>query len=598
MFGPAALRSLAWGRSYERGEGYAADGRVKRLKIGDTELSATVRGAEAYRVRLWLEDGAVGFSCTCPVAADGLFCKHCVAAGLAAFDADLGGAAAGAYAAHAAHAALRAYLEGLDTVRLTDLLLEQAADDELLRARLELEAAASRAPAAPGAASGAAAGGTGGTGGMAGAAGAAAGSAAADTATYRRVIRDVICPSGFIGYRSMYQYTRGIDQLIDTLGGMLGDGFAADLVELVEHALACLEDALGSVDDSSGRMGDLRDRLVDLHHEVCARAQPDPVALAGRLLEWELHSDWEIFLGAAATYADVLGEAGLAAYRRMAEETWAQLPALAPGEKEDYSTQRFRITFVMRSLAELDGDVDGLIAVKERDLTLPYNFMEIAQICATAGRHDDALAWAERGLAAFPDCTDTRLLDVLADEYEEHGRAEDAVLVMWSLLDRLPRLESYKALKRRATRARVWGAWRARALDRLREQRATPMSRLWGPADRSEVVGALLWERDADAAWDEAVAGGCSATLWMTLAKSRAVDHPEDALPIYERQVERSIAEKNARGYADAVAGLRAVKELLARLGRSDEFPARVTAVRTTHKQKRSLMKLLDAEGW
>lgn len=84
----------------------------------------------------------------------------------------------------------------------------------------------------------------------------------------------------------------------------------------------------------------------------------------------------------------------------------------------------------------------------------------------------------------------------------------------------------------------------------------------------------------------------------MTLAKSRAVDHPEDALPIYERQVERSIAEKNARGYADAVAGLRAVKELLARLGRSDEFPARVTAVRTTHKQKRNLLKLLDAEGW
>ena len=76
-FGPDALRALAWGRSFERGVAYAADGRVKRLKVADGEASATVRGARAYRVRLWLADGALLYSCTCPVAADGLFCKHC-----------------------------------------------------------------------------------------------------------------------------------------------------------------------------------------------------------------------------------------------------------------------------------------------------------------------------------------------------------------------------------------------------------------------------------------------------------------------------------------------------------------------------------------
>ena len=83
-FGPDALRALAWGRSFERGAAYAADDRVKGLKAGDAEASATVRGARAYRVRLWLADGAPLFSCTCPVAADGLFCKHCVAVGLVA----------------------------------------------------------------------------------------------------------------------------------------------------------------------------------------------------------------------------------------------------------------------------------------------------------------------------------------------------------------------------------------------------------------------------------------------------------------------------------------------------------------------------------
>jgi len=576
-FGPAALRALAWGRSYERGQGYVVDGRVKRLKVGDAEVGGDVRGTETYRVRLWLEGGAPRFSCTCPVAADGLFCKHCVAVSLAAFDADVGATGSGT---PPANDGLRAYLENVDKSRLVDLLLERAADDDLLKARLELGAvAAQAAETADGAAS-------------------EAGRAGGRVVGYRRVIRDVIRPRGFVDHRSMYEYARGIDELIDALRDLLADGLAAELVLLCEHALTCLEDALGSVDDSSGHMGDIRDRLVALHHEACLQSRPDPVALADRLFEWELHSEWEIFLGAAAVYEDVLGEAGVAAYRRRAEEVWERTPASGPVDERDHSSRRFRITYVMETLAELDGDVDGLIAVKERDLSSPYRFVQIAEICAAAGRHDDALCWAERGMAAYPDCGDVRLVDVLATEYERSGRVQDAVLLMWSLVERRPTVGSFQRLKTYAARAGLWGSYRDQAFERLREGPDVYGAGPARPAGRSEVVEALLWEGDVDAAWAEAVAGGCSASLWMTLAAARAVDHPEDALPVYERHVERSIAEKTARGYDDAVSGLRAIEALLARLGRSEEFPAQVAAIRTMHRQKRSLLKQLDAAGW
>ncbi len=66
-FGPQALRALAWQRSFERGAGYAADGRVKRLKVEREEATATVRGTQQYRVRLWIEDGELAYSCACPV---------------------------------------------------------------------------------------------------------------------------------------------------------------------------------------------------------------------------------------------------------------------------------------------------------------------------------------------------------------------------------------------------------------------------------------------------------------------------------------------------------------------------------------------------
>ena len=35
-----------------------------------------------YIVELWIEEGEPRWSCTCPAAEDGSFCKHCVAAAL------------------------------------------------------------------------------------------------------------------------------------------------------------------------------------------------------------------------------------------------------------------------------------------------------------------------------------------------------------------------------------------------------------------------------------------------------------------------------------------------------------------------------------
>jgi uncharacterized Zn finger protein len=239
-FDPGALRAFAGERSFERGAGYAADGRVKRLKVGDAEASANVRGTQTYRVRLWLEDGEPMFSCTCPVAADGRFCKHCVAVGLVVAD-PLAATTPGTRKKAAEE--LRAYLEGLGNSRLVDLVMAQADEDELLRGRLEAEAARARG-------------------------------VGIDLKDYRRAIRQVMKPRGFIDYYSVYDYARGVDDLVDSLADLLAAGFAAQVIELCEYALTCLEDALGNVDDSDGQMTDIRDRLTDLHHDACLAAPP------------------------------------------------------------------------------------------------------------------------------------------------------------------------------------------------------------------------------------------------------------------------------------------------------------------------------------
>lgn len=78
-----SLRRLAGERSFERGRDYCADDLVRSLRFDGETIAATVAGTEAYRVKLWAEEGDLAYSCSCPFGQEGAFCKHCVAAGLA-----------------------------------------------------------------------------------------------------------------------------------------------------------------------------------------------------------------------------------------------------------------------------------------------------------------------------------------------------------------------------------------------------------------------------------------------------------------------------------------------------------------------------------
>ena len=363
---------------------------------------------------------------------------------------------------------------------------------------------------------------------------------------------------------------------------------------------------MGSVDDSDGKMGGILARLQDLHYKACKKAKPDPLELAERLFEWELGTDYDIFYGAAATYAEVLGKKGLAVYRKLAEREWKKVPALGPGHDDpDKYGRRFRITHIMETLARESGDVSAVVAVLSRDLSLPYGYLQIAETYQQARKPDLALEWAERGAKAFPKRTDSRLREFLAKEYEHRNRHDEAMSLIWTEFTEGPNLERYKNLKAHADRADQWPMWREKALDVFREtiakaKRETARDR-WGwsrEADHSQLAEIFLWEGDADAAWREAKEGGCSDRLWMALAAKREKEHPEDALPVYQSQVEPTLNLKNNEAYRGVIGLLRKVRGLMVRLGRESDFARYVDSLRTTHKPKRNFMKLLDRASW
>ncbi len=79
----AVLESLAGSSAFRRGEAYFSVGAVGRLRLTDDRIAALVEGSESYQVELRDDRGELAGDCSCPRAAEGYFCKHCVAVGLA-----------------------------------------------------------------------------------------------------------------------------------------------------------------------------------------------------------------------------------------------------------------------------------------------------------------------------------------------------------------------------------------------------------------------------------------------------------------------------------------------------------------------------------
>lgn len=505
VFARSELLAIGGRSTFERGMRYAAEGRVSKVSTTSDGAKAKVRGSVSYEVELWCDDDEAAYVCTCPVGGEERFCKHAVAVALVVTDAVVTGEPSTPEQAEEIH--LAAYLRGLDHEALVELLVERAADDDLFDVRLRMASARS-----------------------------SVGALSLDA--FRHALEAAFETDGDVGYREAYDYTSGIDSVLDSLGQLLEDGHADAVVALAEHAADLAEESLGYIDDSDGGMSGVAEHIRELHLAACVASRPDPVELARTLYDRERHEgELEVFYGAAGTYADVLGGVGLAEYRRLALQEWDELPPPGPEDERSWSSGRFRVTQIMLTLADLSGDVDAVVVVLAHDQSSAYQFVNIAETLHSAQRHDDALEWALKGMSLHG-FGDHRLVELVAEEHHRAGRPDQAVDVLWSAYEGSPGVDTYQRLAQHARRAGLWADGHERALALLRERIAskTPAAR-YGP-DNSTLVAVLLLDGNPEQAWVEAQAGGCRRDQWLELARLREVEYPEFAIPIWREEVD------------------------------------------------------------
>jgi uncharacterized Zn finger protein len=527
------LREAAGGPSYQRGRDYVTA--VADLQPTALGVRAVVRGSGTYEVWLGRDTDRLVGECSCPFGADGNFCKHCVAVGLALLadgpeatpEVDLGG-----------------YLRTLDPGELLDLVLEQAERDPGLYRKLVLRAA--------------------------GAAG------APQVAVLRRQLDDALRVRGYLDHQATLDYARRARDVLATVAELIESGHPAEARPLARAAVEGITEAMPTLDDATGAVVGVCRRALSLYAKACAAARPNPAKLAAWVFQLRLDGPgWPVV--ELADFAEALGHSGLAAYRALLREACGSPPA-----------DKVTILRSMREqLATVDGDLDALVDILAENVPSPKAFLDIATLLRGAGQLAGAIRWAQRGVA---ETGDPRLADLLVQSYVDDGRPADALAVRDAALRSAPTRLAYANLRATAELCGTWPSAREEALDVLRAAAEHDQA-----AD--ELVGALLDDGDPAEAWQAAAKHGCGDRAWLEVARTHGTAHPAEVLAGWRDAVRRCLSRTGRDAYREVGVLLEELRHLSARCGEEESFTALVAEIRERHHRRPALLTELTRRG-
>lgn len=465
---------------------------------------------------------------------------------------------------------IETYLQGLDVAALRKLVLEASWCDGALREKLLMAAAVAESTG---------------------------------VSALRKVVKQATRTNGFVEYREAGGYANRLEDLAELLSQRIEDG-QPEVIEVIEEAIALAEEALQRIDDSGGEVMPAILGLRQLHLAACNALCPDPVALAGRLSGFQMHGDWDTFHEVLPDYAEALGEEGLAAYRQQVESDWKALPTLGPEHhRGEWSTLRFRVESAMKDIARHTDDFELQVAIQAKNLSSPSCFLTLARMFRDQGRKDEALRWAEQGIAAFPHERHDDLLSLAIELQLSLGQHAEVERLAWQRFERTPGCEPFFKLLDVAGHIDREAVLRQRALDLLWQKVAEEESsdgvvqrNWWEKPRRGDIVSIFLREGDAEAMWDAFCGGKVDVGLWERVADVRAQTNHEEAIALYKRLLPHRI-EGGSRGsdYGEAFAIVKKIRALRLAHTQLGMFGDELAEVRLEWKRKRNFMKLLDA---
>ncbi len=230
-------------------------------------------------------------------------------------------------------------------------------------------------------------------------------------------------------------------------------------------------------------------------------------------------------------------------------------------------------------------DSDGLIGELARELLARYEFIRVAEAMRELGLHNDALAWAKRGIAHTSGWQVAQLYDLACDVHDAREEPLEVLALRRAQHERMPSSSTHRALR---TAADAHGAWQL-------EQDAAGAALQW--ADPRGLVDALLGDDELGLAWSAATAAprdALGSDLWLRLAERSERERPADARAVYQRVAGEVLERADRRAYRSAARILQRAQATARAAGELDTFEEYLARRREQHRRRPTLIEILD----
>ncbi len=604
------LERWAGSRIFNRGRTCHREGRVQDLAVPpDGSLVASVKGSSTYATRVWCDEDALLYACTCSY--DGV-CKHAVAvvlgylgtvwegeevpaasgdderiAVLKTGDPEEAGAVEGSSAMSSQDVLkeVGAFLEGWSPQRLREFILDLAARDSGILHRLTDRSALS------------------------------SGREVSLVEGIRRDLKVIAEGPSWDPWKED-DCSEAVERLEERLAVLLEHGRADEVVELGIEILR----AANRFEEAGRHEWQAEEALTGSMKRVFEALLKGTLPPAGRLV-LAVDLDMEDAYGLCA--------GGLEAFwsKQHTREAWSGAADVllsrlsgekAEGTRLDQARGRRSdlVDWTIRAL-EKAGRSEEIIPLCEQEAAVEGSYPRLVERLIGLKRWKEAESWAWRGIEEAQGGRPGKASDLrrlLRRMHEELGNWEKAASLRAEDFFRDPSKRTYAALEHAAQQAGVWPPVREAVLGFL-ETGVLPWGKKAWPLEKTRVpvleraqqqefpallilLDVAMWEdRPADAlALYDRIRGSFSQPYAHSdsLATAVAGTFPERAVEIWQRSAEAMIARTKPAAYAEAMTPLKKIRDLLGETGKEQVWNDYLAGIRKRHRRKRRLMEMLD----
>jgi tetratricopeptide (TPR) repeat protein len=253
-------------------------------------------------------------------------------------------------------------------------------------------------------------------------------------------------------------------------------------------------------------------------------------------------------------------------------------------ERDEFAGNQGQLMQILDFFAERAGEVDTRIALRAKDLSSQWSYLQLAEFCLSHGREEEALRRAEEGLWMFEDGRpDERLVLFTAELLSKAGRKDDAQACLQRAFEKAPSLDLYTRLRKLGGEAA-----RERVVTFLEDKQIRGEQIRWhNPADL--LIRVWIHEKMFDAAWAVVRKHGASTALKEALARDSEATRPSEAIEVYAERVDQLANAGGASAYAEAA---KLVARMATLRGKAEQV-AYVLALKERFGRRRNFVKLL-----